>query len=186
MLFRRCYLALLLLWPPLHLALSRAGHFSAWRFGGWGMYATPYPTPEQHPIAVLLDLREQPERQAPLRRMRIIDAGADVTDWLERFAGLSFHAAGGELSQIDLGAGVASMLAETCRAARQLDRERHLLELGRLVEGRLAQLATPQHQLYLSLGTRHADALAGRYGTEREVFSCCARLERQAAVPFSR
>ena len=185
MLFRRCYLALLLLWPPLHLALSRAGYFSAWRFGGWGMYATPYPTPAQHPIAVLLDLRERPERREPLRPVRIIDAGSDVTDWLGRSAGLSFYALGGELSRLDLGAGSAHALAETCLAVRQLDRERHLLELGRLVEGWLARRPTPQHQLYLSLGTRHADALAGRFGTDREVFGCCARLEPQAAVPFS-
>lgn len=186
MLFRRCYLALLLLWPPLHLALSRAGYFSAWRFGGWGMYATPYPTPAQHPIAVLLDLREPPAPRAPLRRVQIIDAGADVTDWLDRFAGLSFYALGEELGHLDLGAGSASLLAKTCQAVRQLDRERHLLELGRFVEARLAQQATPQHQLYLSIGTRRADALVGRYGIDREVFTCCARLEPRPAVPFSR
>ena len=186
MLFRRCYLALLLLWPPLHLALSRAGYFSAWRFGGWGMYATPYPTPAQHPIAVLLDLREQAARREPLRRVQISEAGSDVTDWLDRFAGLSVHALGGELTRLDLGAGSASLLAEKCQAVRQLDRDRHLLELGRLVEARLAQLATPPHQLYLSLGTRHADALAGRHGIEWEVFACCARLEQHAAVPFFR
>ena len=185
MLFRRCYLALLLLWPPLHLALSRAGYFSAWRFGGWGMYATPYPTPAQHPIAVLLDLREQPAPREPLRRVQIVEAGADRTEWLGRFAGLSFYALGGELSRLDLGTGSASVLAETCQAVRQLDRERHLLELGRLVETRLVQLA-PRHQLYLSLGTRHADALLGRYWIDREVFACCARLEPQPAVAFSR
>jgi len=184
--FRRCYLALLLLWPPLHLALSRAGYFSAWRFGGWGMYATPYPTPAQHPIAVLLDLREQPEQREPARRVQISDAGADVTDWLGRFAGLSFYALGWELSRIDLGAGAANTLAETCQAVRQLDRERHLLDLGRFVEGRLEQLVTPRHQLYLSLGTRYADALSGRYGIDREVFACCARLEHVSAMPSVR
>jgi hypothetical protein len=184
--FRRCYLALLLLWPPLHLVLSSAGYFSAWRFGGWGMYATPYPTPAQHPIAVLIDLRQQPGQREPARRLRSLDAGADVTDWLGRVAGLSFFAVGGELSRVDLGAGVASRLAETCRAVRQLDRERHLLELGRLVEGRLAQLGAAQHRLYLSIGTRHADALFARYEPERQVFACCARLELQRAVPFSR
>jgi hypothetical protein len=186
MLFRRCYLALLLLWPPVHLALSRAGYFSPWRFGGWGMYATPYPTPAQHPIAVLLDLREPPARREPLRRVQIIDAGADVTDWLDRFAGLSFHARGGQLARLDLGAGSASVLAETCQAVRQLERASHLLELGRFVEARLAQQATPQHQLYLSIGTRRADALGGRYGIDREVFACCARLEPRTAVAFSR
>lgn len=186
MLFRRCYLALLLLWPPLHLALSRAGSFSAWRFGGWGMYATPYPTPAQHPIAVLLDLRDPPAGREPPRRLAIDAGGSDVTEWLDQVVGLSFYALGGQLARLDLGAGSASALAEKCQAVRQLDRERQLLELGRLVEARLAQLATPAHRLYLSLGTRHADALAGHYGIEREVFACCARLERQAAVPLSR
>lgn len=34
-------LAFLLAWPPLHMALARRYHFSTWRYGGWGMYATP-------------------------------------------------------------------------------------------------------------------------------------------------
>lgn len=33
--------AWLLMWPPVHMALSRGLGFSSWRFAGWGMYATP-------------------------------------------------------------------------------------------------------------------------------------------------
>jgi len=35
--------AKLVLWPPIHMSLSQAFRFSSWRFGGWGMYATPHP-----------------------------------------------------------------------------------------------------------------------------------------------
>lgn len=34
-------LVLLVLWPGVHLLLSKQLGFSPWRFGGWGMYATP-------------------------------------------------------------------------------------------------------------------------------------------------
>jgi hypothetical protein len=34
-------LAFLVAWPPIHIVLSRRYHFSTWRYGGWGMYATP-------------------------------------------------------------------------------------------------------------------------------------------------
>jgi len=34
-------LALVVVWPALHIALSQSYGFSPWRFGGWGMYATP-------------------------------------------------------------------------------------------------------------------------------------------------
>ena len=33
----------LLIWPTIHMVLSGKGHFSSWRFFGWGMYATPHP-----------------------------------------------------------------------------------------------------------------------------------------------
>lgn len=34
-------LALLVLWPPVHILLARRYHFSTWRYGGFGMYAAP-------------------------------------------------------------------------------------------------------------------------------------------------
>ncbi|MDI3285977.1 hypothetical protein [Polyangium sp. 15x6] len=34
-------LALLVLWPPVHILLARHYHFSTWRYGGFGMYAAP-------------------------------------------------------------------------------------------------------------------------------------------------
>ena len=39
----RALLALLLIWPPVHMLLAHQLQFSPWRFGGWGMYATPDP-----------------------------------------------------------------------------------------------------------------------------------------------
>jgi hypothetical protein len=33
----------LVLWPPVHMTLARNLRFSPWRYGGWGMYATPHP-----------------------------------------------------------------------------------------------------------------------------------------------
>jgi hypothetical protein len=34
-------LAFLVAWPPIHMWLARQYRFSTWRYGGWGMYATP-------------------------------------------------------------------------------------------------------------------------------------------------
>lgn len=34
-------LAMLFLWPPIHMGLARQYHFSTWRYGGFGMYAAP-------------------------------------------------------------------------------------------------------------------------------------------------
>ncbi len=39
----RVIVALLMLWPPVHAFLTPALGVSTWRFGGWGMYATPAP-----------------------------------------------------------------------------------------------------------------------------------------------
>lgn len=33
----------LVLWPPVHMTLGGRLGFSSWRYGGWGMYATPHP-----------------------------------------------------------------------------------------------------------------------------------------------
>ena len=38
-------LALLLLWPPIHYALSRAYHLDHWRFSGFAMYTRPTDQP---------------------------------------------------------------------------------------------------------------------------------------------
>lgn len=43
--------AVLLLWPPVHALLMPALGVSTWRFGGWGMYATPVPR-RSHVIVV--------------------------------------------------------------------------------------------------------------------------------------
>ncbi len=37
----RVILAFILVWPPVHIVLARNFHFSTWRYGGLGMYATP-------------------------------------------------------------------------------------------------------------------------------------------------
>ena len=37
----KVFLAFLAVWPPVHIALARHYHFSTWRYGGLGMYATP-------------------------------------------------------------------------------------------------------------------------------------------------
>jgi hypothetical protein len=152
------------------------------------MYATPYPTPEQHPLAVLLDFRAKAARHEPLRPLRVFAAGVDVSEWLGRHAGLSFLAIGGELTftRLELGGGgVVSELTETSKAVRQLDLKRHLQELGRIIEQGLTQTSTPPHRVYLSFGTQHADPLSGQYGIERQIFSCCDRLEREPSQSYA-
>lgn len=39
----RAVVMLLVAWPPIHMVLIPALGISTWRFGGWGMYATPVP-----------------------------------------------------------------------------------------------------------------------------------------------
>ncbi|MEX1366638.1 MAG: hypothetical protein AB1Z98_26165 [Nannocystaceae bacterium] len=39
----RAVMVLLIAWPPVHMVLIPALGISTWRFGGWGMYATPVP-----------------------------------------------------------------------------------------------------------------------------------------------
>ena len=40
-------------WPPIHAILSLHFGFSAWKFAGWGMYATPY-TPKTETLQVYI------------------------------------------------------------------------------------------------------------------------------------
>ncbi|MFT3765951.1 MAG: hypothetical protein QM820_10605 [Minicystis sp.] len=42
-LFMRALTALLLAWPPVHMALTEAHGISPWRLGGYGMYSVPHP-----------------------------------------------------------------------------------------------------------------------------------------------
>lgn len=55
--------AWLLMWPPLHMALSRGLGFSSWRFAGWGMYATPERGTSE--VSVFLDGCIESERALP-------------------------------------------------------------------------------------------------------------------------
>jgi hypothetical protein len=36
-------LTFVLLWPPVHMMISRPLGFSPWKLAGWGMYSTPHP-----------------------------------------------------------------------------------------------------------------------------------------------
>ena len=40
----RAITALLLTWPPLHMAITVTHGFCAWRLGGYGMYSVPHPS----------------------------------------------------------------------------------------------------------------------------------------------
>lgn len=65
-------LALLLLWPPVHYALSRAYHLDHWRFSGFAMYTRP----TDQPLLEFADtLADRPLDPARLRSA----LGHDVT-----------------------------------------------------------------------------------------------------------
>ena len=52
----RGLLVLLLIWPPVHMLLAPRLNFSSWRYGGWGMYATPDP---RHAVELLVISRHE-------------------------------------------------------------------------------------------------------------------------------
>jgi hypothetical protein len=177
---RQLFVAALVLWPMVHMVLSRSGKFSAWRFGGWGMYATPYPSQIQHPLSVLVELSAAGCEGTPFHPATVLVGAADVSRWLDAHAGLSFFVRCDTPSTAPIQLGeteVLSRLAEEAKAARQLERAEHLEALGRLIDARLASSAAEPYKLYVSIGDLRANPLVEKYGVEHQVFAYTGRLE---------
>lgn len=184
---RKLFVAALLIWPMVHMVLSYSGRFSAWRFGGWGMYATPYPSPTQHPISVLVEFAEPGCDNSASRPATVLVGGNDAGPWLGAHVGLRFfvRCATPSMARLQLGqVDVLARLAEEAKAARQLDRAEHLAALSRLVEEQLTASATAPRRLWVSIGDLRANPLDEKYGVEDRVFAYTGKIE-PVAVLFS-
>jgi hypothetical protein len=161
----RLFLAILLVWPLLHIGLSRAGHFSPWRFGGWGMYATPYPSPSQKPVHLVL--RFEGDAEPAREPLRVWHEGRDVTALLAGLHGLSLYAAGNGLSDITLRSPRAiARLAERLMALRQLDLQPELLRLAELIAELVPASEVGAYSTLFALGERKANLITAQYGVE--------------------
>jgi hypothetical protein len=58
-------LILLVAWPPMHILLAHQYHFSTWRYGGLGMYATP-PSGDRDVYVFIQDCQAGNARQLDL------------------------------------------------------------------------------------------------------------------------
>lgn len=166
----RLLAAALLVWPMVHLGLSHAGYFSSWRFGGWGMYASPYPSPRQKPVHVVL--RFDPDARLTRKPLRIWHEGRDITELLAGLHGLSLYAAGSELSGVTLRwPDALARLAESLRALRQLDTKAELMHLAELIDDLVPAAEVGTYSTFFALGERQADLLAAKYGVEYTFYS---------------
>jgi hypothetical protein len=182
---RKLFLAALVVWPMLHLALGLSGQFSAWRFAGWGMYATPYPSLAQHPISVLVQFAGPGCESAPPQPATVMMGADEVSGWLDERLGLRFYVRCPPPSAglIQLGSrDVLALLAEEATAARQLRRAEHLEAMGALIQAQLTTSGAEPHELYVSIGALRAAPLAGKYGVEDQVFAYTDRLEPREVV----
>jgi hypothetical protein len=177
---RGLIIAGLILWPMLHMGLSLTGHFSPWRFAGWGMYATPYPSANQRPLALLLDLGAPNCDRARSHRIAVMSGAHDLSGWLEERAGLRVFARCDQpqVTSVQLGKGdIGARLLDEARAIRQLDTTEHLEAIARLVDERLTAHGNRPRTLYINLGERRADPLSGTYGIENRYFRYDGVLE---------
>lgn len=158
-------------WPPLQLCASRSGCHSSWRFAGWGMYATPYPSPEQRPLRIVIDLCSSGEPAGPERPLRVTSAGRELSQLLATHAGLQFAArCAPEERELALSEDALHAVTALGTAARQLDPAIHLQSLAARLRTQLAAQGAHPVTLHLQLGSRRADPWAQRYGTEYQSY----------------
>lgn len=185
---RRLLLAAMVCWPLLHLALSRTGAFSSWRFAGWGMYATPYPSPRQHPIDLLVQCDGPSPNAASLRSLRVLSGEGDLTQTLAVIHGLHFVTTCKEpdLKALHLpGHHTLERLVSLAQRVRQLDRNRELEALARLVMEELLP-APARYSLRLRVGDLYAKPLSNSYGIKYQVFSYVKELQKEPPAPSRR
>jgi hypothetical protein len=169
--FRTGFLVLLVAWPVVHMALSLQGAFSSWRFAGWGMYATPYPSARQHPIEIMLGVPGAAEARS--RPLQIRVDGADVGRVLAEREGLVFSVSCSacSLSSLALSAQGAQRLTRLARQARQLQRQRALDALAAVVWTELGRSGIEHVSLRVRVSTRFARPLSNQYGFTHQDFS---------------
>jgi hypothetical protein len=159
----------LAVWPPLHFCLSKAWSFSAWRFAGWGMYATPHPSRENCPIHVLLSFPGH-DGPGPIP-LAVSFQGKDISQWLERQRGVFLHTWGGPSHVELLAAPRMRALESIVRGVRELGRTNYVEQLATEVRNVLAEGAIGASEIFVIVGDRRVDVLRNRYGTAYDVYS---------------
>lgn len=164
--FFRLSVSVLLSWPPIHAALSRANHFSPWRFAGWGMYSTPYPSEKQLPLVVVAVQSEG----GTLYRIPVLIGEANKSDYLREQLGIAFCAqARASAEPLALPADAVEQLENLARAVRQMDRSRNVHRLRLWLEGEIS--GTKNWDFWVVVARRRADVSSNRYGTEIDYVS---------------
>jgi hypothetical protein len=145
-------LGIMLAWPPLHMVLARQLRFSSWRFGGWGMYATPDP-------------------RAVVDFVFLSDHGGPATSTLRRPLGVG-RLERGEVLPIDylppLPASLVRPALQRAQVLRDLDSMRFLAQVAHLgpeLDGALILRLERRYHPISALAFEDIDAYALRADT---------------------
>ncbi len=157
------FLAMLVVWPPIHIALARHYHFSTWRYGGLGMYAAP--DGRDRDVYVFTPLCSD-ERMANAGR-REFDGRR-----LGFYYGVR-HGRADLLPSPEIQSDEQRDLAEVVRDIRSLARPNDFERLGRWVDARVAADNSLDTNLAILVSMPHIDtkrkvAYAETFGYVRE------------------
>lgn len=152
-------LTAIVVWPVLHLILSLTLGFSSWRFGGWGMYASPHPDYPFTGIFVFLD-DKNPGGVEEIHRVPVFVKGADWTEVFRYISSLEFSAPDRPrtVSSMDLNSGQeARALRSLAKAIRHFRRAEDIRNLGDLARLKLANGCPKGCRVLVVLWTRRID-----------------------------
>lgn len=159
----KVFLAFLAVWPPIHIVLARQYHFSTWRYGGLGMYATP--DGRDRDVYVFIPLCS--EKQTVSAEGRELDG---------RRLGFYYGVRNGRADLLpwpDIQSDEQHDLAEVVRDIRSLARPSDFDRLGRWVDARFAVENSREVNLAILVSMPHIDlkkkvAYAETFGFVRE------------------
>lgn len=142
------------------------------------MYATPYPSPWQRPIQVVLAF--EVERTQAQRALPVFLGERNITPVLAR-AGIKVYARGGTLTHLTIDEGMDSELARLARAARQLDEKAALAALAERVGQAKGLSNVASYSLQVAIADRRADVLRNRYTVSWKVYAYDGALRAEAS-----
>lgn len=159
----RVILAFIAVWPPIHIVLARHYHFSTWRYGGLGMYATP----DGHDRDVYVFMPLCSEKRAMSAARSELDGRR-----LGFYYGVR-HGRADLLASPDMQSNEQRDLAQIVRDIRSLARPSDFERLGRWVDARFAAENSRDGNLAILVSMPHIDtkkkvAYAETFGFVRE------------------
>lgn len=166
--FRTVFTLWLVAWPLVHMTSSKLGAFSSWRFAGWGMYATPYPSSLQSPIHIVLS---EPGAAAGARRSLDVHVDGAPVDVAREGLRFTLACSSCTIEVLDFSLDGARRIAALARAARHLDAERSLAELARVVRAELRRDGVEHLELHVRKSDRFAEPIPNRYGYHHRDYS---------------